>query len=88
MRVAVVYEGRVQGVGFRATVREIAGRHRVAGWVRNEADGSVRLEAEGEAAEIERFRETIRDVMKPFIARERVESMPADAEYAGFEVRR
>lgn len=88
MRVAVRYEGRVQGVGFRATVREIARRHPVAGWVRNEADGSVLMEAEGEPAELDRFRATIRDVMRTFIAQEQAEPMPADAGYSGFEVRR
>lgn len=88
MRIAVRYEGRVQGVGFRATVREIARRHPVAGWVRNESDGSVRMEAEGERAALDRFRENISEVMRTFIAREQAEDMPADAGYAGFEVRR
>lgn len=47
MRVRVRYSGRVQGVGFRATAREIASRLGLTGWVRNEHDGSVLLEAQG-----------------------------------------
>jgi len=39
--------GRVQGVGFRWFVRREARALGLAGWVRNEPDGSVRLEAEG-----------------------------------------
>ena len=45
--------GRVQGVWFRASAeREAAGR-RVAGFARNERDGSVLLELEGEAADVD-----------------------------------
>ena len=54
-RTAVVYTGRVQGVGFRFTARHIARGFAVTGWVRNEPDASVRLEAQGCPAEVERF---------------------------------
>lgn len=43
----VVVDGRVQGVGFRWFVREHARRIEVAGWVRNNPDGSVELYASG-----------------------------------------
>ena len=46
-RVHVVVHGLVQGVGFRWFVREAARRHQLAGWVRNNADGSVEVCAEG-----------------------------------------
>jgi len=46
-RVSARITGRVQGVGFRNFTRMRARRLGVTGWVRNERDGSVRLEAEG-----------------------------------------
>lgn len=46
-RMVVVVSGRVQGVGFRWFVRREARALDLEGWVRNEPDGSVRIEAEG-----------------------------------------
>ena len=40
--------GRVQGVGFRYSAMRMAQSYAVTGFVRNEADGSVYIEAEGE----------------------------------------
>jgi len=51
----VIYQGRVQGVGFRYTCKDIARGYEVTGRVRNLADGSVELVAAGEAAEVEDF---------------------------------
>ncbi len=45
--VEVVVTGRVQGVFFRARTAEEADRHGVAGWVRNEPDGTVAAYFEG-----------------------------------------
>lgn len=46
--VDIVVTGRVQGVFFRARIREQAQRLGVSGWVRNEYDGSVAAHLEGE----------------------------------------
>lgn len=37
----VLFQGLVQGVGFRFTVRALAQRYRIKGWVRNLSDGQV-----------------------------------------------
>jgi acylphosphatase len=46
-RLSARITGRVQGVGFRNFTQRRARRLGLTGWVRNEPDGSVRLEAEG-----------------------------------------
>ena len=53
VRQHIVVRGRVQGVGFRFFTRSAARRHGLRGWVRNCADGTVELEAQGEAAELQ-----------------------------------
>jgi len=39
--------GKVQGVFFRAGTQDKASALGIVGWVKNQADGSVRIEAEG-----------------------------------------
>ena len=47
--------GRVQGVFFRETTRRTAEQHGVAGWVRNNADGTVEAVFEGDDEAVERL---------------------------------
>lgn len=47
--------GRVQGVFFRASTREVASNLQLRGFVRNEPDGSVYIEAEGTDEALEKF---------------------------------
>ena len=62
MRVARRYliAGRVQGVGFRWFAHDAAAREGVHGWVRNLADGSVEVVAEGDAESLFRLEAALR----------------------------
>ena len=51
--VQVRVTGRVQGVAFRWHTEQRARELGVAGWVRNEVDGSVLLHAEGAEADVD-----------------------------------
>ncbi|MDB6079082.1 MAG: acylphosphatase [Akkermansiaceae bacterium] len=51
----VIFEGRVQGVGFRYTTKDIAKGFEVRGWVKNLPEGSVELQVTGEREEVEAF---------------------------------
>ena len=56
MRASFRVHGDVQGVGYRRFVVRVAQDLDLAGWVRNETDGSVAGEAEGPEATLEAFR--------------------------------
>ena len=61
MRVHVIVEGRVQGVGFRAFVVDQANRLGVKGWVRNQWNGTVEVVAEGDHAVLEKMIVALRE---------------------------
>ncbi len=50
----IIFTGYVQGVGFRYRARHAANLYACTGWVRNEWDGSVTMEIQGEAVNIDR----------------------------------
>ena len=52
IRRRVVVHGRVQGVYFRETVRRGAEARGIAGWVRNNRDGTVEAVFEGDDAAV------------------------------------
>lgn len=51
----IIFNGRVQGVGFRYRASYVARSLGVTGWVRNECDGSVEMEAQGREEQIHRM---------------------------------
>lgn len=83
----VFYEGRVQGVGFRYTTREIAGRYQVSGYVQNLSDGRVGLVAEGEPAELDGFLTSIAERMRRYVTHIDSRTSPATGEFIQFEIR-
>jgi len=56
-----VVRGRVQGVGFRWFVEREAHILGIAGWVRNNADGSVEILAQGTRDQISGLRSRLRE---------------------------
>ena len=59
IRKRYVFYGRVQGVGFRYWAKHAAKMFGVTGWVRNEYDGSVTMEVQGNEEQIRRVVEAL-----------------------------
>lgn len=64
-KVSIQVAGLVQGVGFRYMTKLTADQIGVYGIVRNESDGSVYIEANGEPERIDQFIEKIRNSPSP-----------------------
>ena len=82
-----MFSGRVQGVGFRFRTRTISNQFAVSGWVFNEPDGRVSLEAQGEADELARFLDAIRAEMGPLIVDVLCDQIDPVAGESGFDIR-
>ena len=86
IRREVFYSGRVQGVGFRWTVRHIAQSYAVTGFVKNLEDGRVQLVAEGAPAELDRFLAEISERMGENIRDFSVVVGQATGQFRAFEI--
>jgi acylphosphatase len=84
----VIFEGRVQGVGFRYATKEIACGFEVCGWVKNLADGSVEMQVMGEDEEVEEFLKHITEEspISHHIKNLIVENIPPLENVAGFRI--
>ena len=86
-RLHIFYSGRVQGVGFRFTVKSLVRGFEVSGIIRNLDDGRVELVAEGAQPELEAFRQAIKDSeLGPLIKHEEERWTGAKNEFRGFEI--
>ncbi|WP_367864669.1 acylphosphatase [Pedobacter sp. WC2423] len=78
--------GKVQGVGFRYTTKVVADQMGVRGIIRNEKDGSLYIEAEGDDTLLDIFEEWCNE--GPDRAKiEQVEITPGELKnYRNFEI--
>lgn len=83
---SVRFYGHVQGVGFRFYAMQLARGYAVAGYVRNQPDGSVLLELEGDAAELDRYLTELQGRMDAFIRRMEVARAQRSPQYQGFRL--
>jgi acylphosphatase len=88
MSIQVFYEGNVQGVGFRWTVRNIANGFEVTGWIRNLIDGRVEMQVNGQENEVRAFLQGIAESELSSHIRKQTETpLAAPVSARGFEIR-
>ena len=83
----ILYDGNVQGVGFRASVLSVARGYDVSGWVKNLPDGRVEVMAAGDALEVDDFIQGIRDShLAGHIEKEEIQPAPQESRLRGFNI--
>jgi len=87
LRQTCYFSGRVQGVGFRYTVQNLALQYNVRGFVRNMADGRVELVMEGPEGEMNHLMDDINQKMNGYIKRVDKSTAPATGEFKQFFVK-
>ena len=92
IRKRFVFNGRVQGVGFRYLTRRAADLIGVTGWVRNERDGSVTLEIQGTEEQVDGVMLALKHMIIKRGRYVRIESLdeeevPLVADETGFKTR-
>ena len=82
----IVFQGQVQGVGFRYTSLRIAGHYEVSGFVKNLPDGTVEMVAQGEKAEIDNCVSDIQDYFRGYIRDYTILEIPYNPSYMDFRI--
>ncbi|HSY54147.1 MAG TPA: acylphosphatase [Opitutaceae bacterium] len=83
----VFFSGRVQGVGFRYAVLQVAKEFEVSGFVSNLSDGRVQLEAEGQSGEVAAFVVAVGERMHGYIRKIERSERRRGAQFTGFQIR-
>lgn len=81
-----LFSGRVQGVGFRYTARNLALNFDVTGYVRNLPDGRVELVVEGAPREVEAFLGALSERMTDFVRTAERHVEPATGQFKTFQI--
>jgi acylphosphatase len=82
----LVYSGRVQGVGFRFTVLNVANNYRLTGYVRNLSNGGVEVFVQGHFESIDSFQRDIDESFAGYIRQTDVELVPANTSLTEFKI--
>ena len=80
------YLGKVQGIGFRYTVADIANQQKVTGWVKNLGDGRVEVAAEAEEDILDNFQKLVNQHFSRYIKDVNIEWLPASGEFRDFQI--
>ncbi len=80
------YSGKVQGIGFRYTVMDIASQLKICGWVKNLDDGRVEIIAEASEDMLNNFLQEISQHFSGYIKDLTTKWLPASGEFRDFQV--
>ena len=87
VRKHIWFTGQVQGVGFRWTARQLAQQMHLTGWCRNDMDGRVEMEIQGDSTTIYRYLNELGSFGSIRVDHMDIHSIPVVANEPDFEVK-
>lgn len=79
--------GKVQGVGFRYFAKNMAIMYNIKGWVKNNADGSVEIKAEGSREDLGQFIVKLKtDNPEAIVSKIETQWLPGKNNYGDFRI--
>ncbi len=87
LRRRIIFEGRVQGVGFRWNTKDALAALAVTGYVQNLTDGSVELLIEGSSSEVNDAQGRVEKRMLGYWKSREWDDLSGDPHYQDFSIR-
>lgn len=84
----IIVKGKVQGVFFRATAKEVADACGVKGWVRNTEEGDVEMMVSGVGQELQAFVDWCRKGPRKAVVSDVFITTEDDTHFGDFKVMR
>ncbi len=85
-QVHVYYSGRVQGIGFRFTVKDIADDFKITGWVKNLDDNRVEVTAESGEDTLKQFLDKVSQHFSHYIKDTDIQWYGASGQFPDFGI--
>jgi len=82
----IFYSGRVQGIGFRYTVQDMANQQKVSGWIKNLDDARVEIVAEAEEDTLNNFLQQVNQHFSRYIEDVKTQWLPASGQFRDFQI--
>lgn len=82
----LIIKGKVQGVFFRASAKDVADALELTGWVRNTEEGHVEITASGTETQLQKFTEWCKEGPPRAIVTDVVVENLADENFKDFRV--
>ena len=82
----IIFQGRVQGVGFRFTALNIANRYELTGQVRNMPNGTVEMIAQGNKDDIKNCIRDIKESFASHLRETKITEMNINPQYKDFKI--
>ena len=84
----LIIKGKVQGVFFRATAKDVADELNIKGWVKNTREGNVEITANGNKEGLDQFIQWCKKGPPKAVVTDVIITAVDQEDFSGFKIRR